>query len=106
MAKQSFRISRDGHAYQRQSVVEWERTVGFIAHQFWMDDPVKCPIVVILDFYLLFNKADIDNLAKAVLDGMQGIVYANDRQVWSLRLTKSISKKPGVRIRIMDHGNI
>ena len=34
------------------------------------------------------KKPDIDNLAKSVLDAMEGIIYVNDAQVISLRVTK------------------
>jgi Holliday junction resolvase RusA-like endonuclease len=34
------------------------------------------------------KKPDVDKLARAVLDGMTGIVFLDDAQVWSLALAK------------------
>ena len=34
------------------------------------------------------KKPDIDNLAKSVMDALEGIIYVNDAQVISLRVTK------------------
>ena len=34
------------------------------------------------------KKPDIDNLAKSVLDALEGIIYMNDAQVISLRVSK------------------
>jgi Holliday junction resolvase RusA-like endonuclease len=46
------------------------------------------------------KKPDIDNIVKAVLDGMNGIVYLDDKQVVDLHLTKVYSETEGVDILI------
>jgi len=44
---------------------------------------------------------DLDNLLKAVLDGMQAAgVYLNDSQITSLSITKSSTVHPGGKLRI------
>lgn len=50
------------------------------------------------------KKPDIDNIVKAVLDGMNGIVYLDDKQVVDLHLTKVYSETEGINILI--NGNI
>ena len=50
------------------------------------------------------KKPDIDNIVKAVLDGMNGIVYLDDKQVVDLHLTKVYSETEGINILIK--GNI
>ena len=50
------------------------------------------------------KKPDIDNIVKAVLDGMNGIVYLDDKQVVDLHLTKVYSETEGIDILIK--GNI
>ena len=50
------------------------------------------------------KKPDIDNIVKAVLDGMNGIVYLDDKQVVDLHLTKVYSETE--EINILIKGNI
>ena len=50
------------------------------------------------------SKPDLDNLAKAVLDAMSGIVYLDDRQVAQLTLEKQIAsgdEEPHAIIAVM-----
>lgn len=46
------------------------------------------------------TKPDLDNLAKGVLDAMNGIIYVDDKQVVSLECTKRYSTYAGVWVII------
>ena len=46
------------------------------------------------------KSGDIDNLSKAVLDALNGIIYKDDSQVYKLTATKQYGKDLGVRIEI------
>lgn len=49
------------------------------------------------------KKPDLDNLAKSVLDALNGIVWRDDAQVASLSMSKQIAagdECPGVLIRV------
>lgn len=48
------------------------------------------------------KKPDIDNIVKAVLDGMNGIVYLDDKQVVDLHLTKVYSSKERIDIMVKE----
>jgi Holliday junction resolvase RusA-like endonuclease len=48
------------------------------------------------------KKPDIDNLAKSVLDGLNGIVYLDDGQIVSLHVTKVYSSAPGVDVLVKE----
>lgn len=48
------------------------------------------------------KKPDIDNLAKSVLDGLNGIVYRDDGQIVSLHVTKVYSSAPGVDVLVKE----
>lgn len=50
------------------------------------------------------TKTDIDNIAKAFLDGMNGIVYKDDRQVIELHATKVYAEIAGVEVLVKEHG--
>lgn len=44
------------------------------------------------------GKPDADNIAKAVMDALIGVLYADDSQVCSLRVDKSYSLAPRIEI--------
>ena len=50
------------------------------------------------------SKPDIDNVAKAVLDACNGVVFRDDAQVVMLVATKAFSDEPGVRVVIRECG--
>lgn len=103
VAKQSFRSTRSGRHYQSEAVKSWQDIVAHGANEIWKDDPLKSWLDVKLHFYLSKNQADVDNLAKAVLDGLQGIVYANDKQIFRLEVAKEISAEIlGVKVAIKE----
>lgn len=50
-----------------------------------------------------FGAFDADNLAKSILDGCNGTVFRDDRQVMSLLVVKRAAESAGVDIRICPH---
>lgn len=44
------------------------------------------------------GRIDVDNGAKAVLDAMNGVVWADDKQIVRLWITKEPHEKPGVTV--------
>lgn len=48
------------------------------------------------------KKPDIDNLAKSVLDGLNGIVWKDDSQIVSLHITKVYASGSGVDVLIKE----
>jgi len=48
------------------------------------------------------KKPDIDNIAKAFLDAMNGVVYLDDTQVVDLHINKVYSSVAGVDVMIME----
>jgi Holliday junction resolvase RusA-like endonuclease len=51
------------------------------------------------------SKPDIDNLQKALLDGMNGAVFRDDSQIVRAFTTKIYSDKPGVDVRVEAFGS-
>ena len=51
------------------------------------------------------SKPDADNVAKAILDACNGVVFRDDAQVVVLIATKAFSKEPGVRVAIREMQN-
>ncbi len=50
-------------------------------------------------------KPDADNVAKAVLDGVQGVAFEDDAQVSDLIVRRRFSAVPGVDVKIYAVGN-
>ena len=46
------------------------------------------------------SRCDIDNYAKALLDGCNGIVWNDDAQVWNMHCTKVYGLVPGVIVEV------
>lgn len=51
------------------------------------------------------SKPDADNVAKAVLDACNGVVFRDDSQIVMLTATKEFSEAPGVRVVIREVQN-
>ena len=100
--KQSFVFASRGRSHMKPRAREWQETVASTARVFYREDPLEIPLSVEMEFYVQKDRADLDNLCKAVLDGLQGIIFKNDRQVKRLVLTKSVSKIPCVIVKIKE----
>lgn len=102
-SKQSFRFRRNGHHYQAKNVTQWQAKIAKDVGEVWDKLPTKKKLSVKLVFCYSRDVADVDNLSKAVLDGLQGIVFKNDKQVVHLESTKIVVKEPlGVYIKIEE----
>lgn len=110
-AKQSFRVTGRGRGMTRALVSEWQVKIQEQAMK-WRSNSghqlnSKKRYQVSLMFGLPGSKrADVDNLAKAVLDACKGHVWEDDNQVVTLIVSKAqINEKqlqPGVNIRIRE----
>lgn len=89
------RFTRTGHVYTPKTTKDWETKV----RQSWtakypdtrLEGPLKCYIYVKGAHTL---KKDVDNIAKSILDGLNGVAFNDDSQVYELY----VSKIPGVSI--------
>ena len=52
------------------------------------------------------KRPDVDNLAKAVMDGLQGVLFIDDGQVAVLTAEKRYAFEPGVSIFVQQVGSI
>jgi Holliday junction resolvase RusA-like endonuclease len=63
--------------------------------------PIEGPVDVELHFFFDSARPDIDGPIKGTLDALQGVCYANDRQVTRLVVLKSVDKeRPRVAIKV------
>ena len=103
--KQSFRMleKRAGktHGYADPRVTAWQEAIGTYANQYF-PEKLTGKLKVTLRFFLSNNRViDLDNLTKGVLDGLKGIAFKDDCQVFEMYLSKSVDKdNPGVYIEV------
>lgn len=116
----------DGHAYTPQSTRHYERTVAMAAARVirhaadWSQAGPKA--VHISAFFPVArslskvektrrmgsaytHKPDADNIAKAILDGINGIAFCDDSQVVELHVRKRYAMTPdavGVSVHVSD----
>jgi len=105
--KQSFRFRNGQRSYQPARIKAWQNMVAAEAYAVMIGkDKLVAPLRVSIHFRRdNRRRVDLDNLSKAVLDAMNGIVYQDDQQIHELRLSKEIDKdNPGVDVRIWTMG--
>jgi Holliday junction resolvase RusA-like endonuclease len=104
-AKQRPRSTRQGRVYTPKETVSFERTVGQIAAQHFqapLTGPVRVTILATFQPAKSWSKRkvsehmnrphtqrpDLDNCAKAILDGLNRIAWADDGQVAAMEVRK------------------
>ena len=108
------RLSRHG-VYTPRKTKNWESYVYMVAKQHKPKELITSSIYIKLDFYMPWPKSkkfkvikhvsrpDLDNLEKAVLDALEGVMFKNDSQIWMKDSTKRYAEtldKCGVDIWI------
>lgn len=84
---------KTGQVFTPQRTVDYEKHVAWSASMN-CSRPIEGPVAVYIDAHVY--KGDIDNFAKAILDGMNGIVYADDKQVEHLQVNiKRVGPRAG-----------
>jgi crossover junction endodeoxyribonuclease RusA len=103
--KQSFRYDGKGHGHTDPKVKAWQETVKMLVREAVQGEPwLTGDVEVALSFALPDKRRkDLDNLSKAVLDGMNGIAFADDKQVTRLVLEKHVDPdNPGVHVQVRE----
>ena len=102
--KQRPRIGRNGAVYTPRETRDYERFVGWCALQaMGGEKPIAGPVALEALFYFKNCKTpDLDNCIKALLDGLQGVVFQNDRQVQKQSYEMRFDKEERVEVRIWE----
>ena len=103
----------NGRAYTPRKTRAWEHQIGWYAKLAMGGlPPILGPVSVTITAYLPVPKAlkvvnsrhikkpDLDNLTKAALDACNGIVWADDSQVYHIVASKVYDDKPRLIIYI------
>lgn len=123
VAKGRPRFHRCGNfikTYTPTKTKDEEKIIATMIRQEWTFEPVETPLSVSIEFYMPIPKSfskkrkneielgqneydkrpDLDNLAKLVLDAMNGLVFKDDALIHKLNLVKCYSSKPRIYICI------
>lgn len=116
-------------AYEKADITHYKKRVGYAAKQI-IKKPIEkdIPLKIEVVFYMKTPKAlsnvkknaykldkeimrvtkkpDIDNLFKAILDGLNGIAFHDDNQITDATLKKRYSLNPRIEIEITEVGDI
>jgi Holliday junction resolvase RusA-like endonuclease len=116
------RFTRKGFAYTDQATRIYERAVATLAEAVMAGrDPSEAPCSVRISVIhgipkswpakrrdaalagaLLPGKPDMDNVAKGVLDAMNGVIYDDDKQVIRLVVEKKYGVFPRVEVEVTE----
>ena len=126
MAKQSFRTTRSGQKYLDPSVIKYRKAIRNMAiAQMRNQKAEKIEGAVNMNIIYAFRrpqslskkerseidngktvpkttKPDIDNLTKAILDALNGIVWKDDAQVTQIKIQKVWSSKDQIEVEIWE----
>lgn len=116
-AKERPRSGKGGRMFTPKETRQFEKSVSDWAKEQWTLPPLRHPVRVdvvvyeagteeqIRDCDVIYNqKGDVDNLGKSILDGMNGIVYKDDKQITDLRIRREYSQQPGFCVSIERSG--
>ena len=95
--KQRPRVFR-GHGYTPKETRDFEKLVSGWAKKLYKKKPSDKPLKVVIDMYFERAKSnkkkahtqtpDVDNAAKGILDSLNEIVWADDKQIVEIQLNK------------------
>ena len=123
MGKQRPRVLKSGWAYTPKETVNYETLVKYTYQNLYRDEkPLEGYIAA--NIYAVFpvpksyskkktaellaghnnydKKPDCDNIAKMVLDALNGIAYADDSQITHLCVSKKYGSQPRVVVELIE----
>lgn len=121
--KQRPRHTRNGHTYTPDKTVQAEQNIKAryleLGLPYFGDNPLKISVIFYMPIPVSFSNKkrrelenepilkhpDVDNLLKLLMDALNGVCYADDRQVWSAYATKRYSSRPRTEVAIWE-GNL
>lgn len=125
IAKARPRVTRTGHAYTPSKTINYEALVkytyqSFYGHREPISGHIEAHILAIFPIPKSYSKKktaellagrnnydkkpDCDNLAKTILDALNGLAYKDDSQVTVLCIAKEYGTQPKVIVELKEIG--
>lgn len=102
-ANRMYRMMR-GHMVLSDVARAYEEDVGWRAKQYMLDRSIEitdAPVALTIRVFAPSPRRDVDNCLKALLDGLEGVVFRNDRQVAELHVYREIDRtNPRVEVEV------
>ena len=114
------RLTRRGRAYTPKKTKVYQKRISDHVSQYWIGPPSAAPMVV--EIVAVFQRpksmnrrrdsshriihtkrGDADNVAKSILDSLNGLVWFDDCQVYDLSIVKMYAAKsegPAIEVKI------
>ena len=106
--------------YTPKTTVSFENKVAAFCYEKYSGPPVDCAVSLSIRTYFpipkswpkkklleaqtvsipVTTKPDVDNVVKAIFDGLNGVLFTDDKQVYALSITKQYSINPRTEIQV------
>lgn len=98
--KERPRIGRNGKFYTPKATREYEGYVAWYARMAYKSEPTEQPVRLDLTIRSSKSKADTSNILKAIEDGMNGIIYVDDKQIEEIHISRVKGDGEGVDVTV------
>lgn len=112
VAKGRPRHDRKGHVYTPEKTREFENAIALLARAQYKGEPLDGPLWVRINATFKRPKTvkrewhtvkpDSDNIAKSILDPLNGIIYKDDSQIVNLQIFKAYGDAGKIEVWIRD----
>ena len=98
--KERPRVGRNGKFYTPKTTREYEESVAWFAKTAYKEEPTKDPVRLDLTIRSSKSRADISNILKSIEDGMNGIIYVDDKQIEEIHISRVKGDGEGVDVTV------
>lgn len=98
--KERPRMGRNGKFYTPKTTREYEESVAWFAKAAYKEEPTKDPVRLDLTIRSSKSRADISNILKSIEDGMNGIIYVDDKQIEEIHISRIKEGNEGVDVAV------
>jgi Holliday junction resolvase RusA-like endonuclease len=98
-------VNKKKEGFEFKKFIEWETLSQCKKNNMNLNFPlIKKPVKISLHIEYFFKKRpkDIDNILKALIDSLEGILFENDSQIYELYIKKEKHCENLLKIKISD----
>ncbi len=95
------RLGKNGNVYTPRRTKEYETFVAWKTKEV-VKEPLVGDVAMDIKVYIKGQCGDLDNLEKAILDGMNGIAYKDDKQVAVLAIQRLRDRSERIEIDLWE----